>query len=149
MKCIIFDLDGTLCDDTHRAHHMHAGDWDTYFARCIDDPPFEGVMFVARAVAGHCRVVFITGRSESVKKETCDWLDAQGFRSYALYMRPVGDFRANSVIKLEALASVRAAGYVPLLVFEDQPQTCKMWRSAGVPVAQVGGKVDFVEHTRT
>ena len=64
-------------------------------------------------------------------------------------MRGAKDFRPNSVLKLEALASLRERGYIPLLVFEDQPKVCEEWRKAGVPVAQVGGKVDFIEHVRT
>lgn len=148
-RCFIFDLDGTLADDSHRAHHMHAGDWDTYFARCVDDPPITGVVECAIALHAHgFAIVAISGRSESVRAETEAWLMKHVCLFERVYLRPIGDFRKNSEVKLEALADLRTAGYEPLMVFDDQPQVCAMWQSAGLQCAQVKGIVDFEEKTR-
>jgi phosphoglycolate phosphatase-like HAD superfamily hydrolase len=41
MKTVIFDLDGTLCDISHRLHFIENGnkDWDGFYAACPDDVP--------------------------------------------------------------------------------------------------------------
>jgi hypothetical protein len=40
----VFDLDGTLADCTHRRHLADAGDWDGFFAACVDDVPIAPVI---------------------------------------------------------------------------------------------------------
>lgn len=145
--CFIFDMDGTLADDGHRHEHMKAGDWDTYFARCVDDPLIEHVAVIASSLSIRgFPMIIVTGRSESVREETIHWLQKHSLFFEKLYMRKKGDVRNNSVMKLEALAELRASGYEPLMAFDDQPATCKMWRDAGVPCAQVKGAEDFIEY---
>lgn len=145
-RCFIFDLDDTLADNAHRMEHLRQGDWDTYFSLCPHDPLIEHVAEVAKALNSFgYAIVIITGRNDSVKKETEDWLKQHGLLVEKLYMRKKGDFRSNSVMKLEALAELRNAGYEPLMVFDDQPTSCKMWREAGVPCAQVKGNEHYEE----
>lgn len=148
-ECFIFDLDGTLADDSHRAHHIPRGEWDEYFSKCPADRPIKEICILARLLSLHYPVFIISGRSESVQSETLDWLKKHEVPFTALTLRKRNDLRPNSQLKAEALATLRSAGYRPLLVFEDQPKVCEEWRKAGVPVAQVGGKIDFVEYTRT
>lgn len=146
MKCYIFDLDGTLADDSHRVPHMARGDWETYFSLCEHDPVIEHVADLMRSVDYPCFIV--TGRSESVEEETKRWLHAHRLSCVGLYMRKKGDFRKNSEFKLGVLDELRATGWEPVMAFDDQPDTCKMWRDAGVPCAQVKGADDFVEYKR-
>lgn len=146
-KCFIFDLDGTLADDSHRQHHMENGDWSQYFALCHADPLIAHIAECANALhAFGYRIVVISGRNEEVRAETLKWLEKNLKCAVDhVYLRRKGDFRANSTVKLEALAELRALGYEPLMVFDDQPQVCSMWRAAGVPCAQVKGAEDFQE----
>ena len=84
MKCFIFDLDGTLADDSHRAHFIASGtkDWDAYYAACPDDKPIEHTIQLAHDLhARGYKIVIITGRSETVRRETEDWLIRHGFPS--------------------------------------------------------------------
>jgi phosphoglycolate phosphatase-like HAD superfamily hydrolase len=41
MKTVIFDLDGTLADLTHRLHYVKNGNrnWDKFFEECDKDLP--------------------------------------------------------------------------------------------------------------
>lgn len=145
--CFIFDMDGTLADDGHRHEHMRNGDWDTYFSLCGEDPVIEHVAAIARALhAAGFTLIAITGRSDSVRAETVSWLERHSIPVARVYTRKKGDVRNNSVMKLEALAELRASGLEPLMAFDDQPATCKMWRDAGVPCAQVKGAEDFIEY---
>jgi phosphoglycolate phosphatase-like HAD superfamily hydrolase len=149
-KCFIFDFDDTLADNTHRMPLLRSGNWDLYYAACRHDPVIRHVAEVANALhAFGYAIVIISGRSESTRADTDEWLE-RGLECFIekLYLRPEGDFRPNSIVKLEALARLRAEGYEPLMAFDDQPQTCEMWRSAGVPCAQVKSEKDFVEYTQ-
>jgi phosphoglycolate phosphatase-like HAD superfamily hydrolase len=146
--CFIFDLDDTLADNTHRMHLMRAGQWEEYFAQCPADPLIAHVAECANALhAFGYAIIVISGRSESVRKETEAWLEKH-LKCFVerTYLRPRGDFRKNSEVKLEALADLRAAGFAPLMAFDDQPETCAMWRLAGVPCAQVRGSEEFEEY---
>jgi phosphoglycolate phosphatase-like HAD superfamily hydrolase len=145
MKCFIFDLDGTLADDSHRWHYVErTGDWDAYYAACSADGPIEHVLAVARALE---RVGFaiciVTGRSETIRDQTVAWLIAQDVLFNELIMRKNGDRRKNSELKVAALHDLRAKGYEPLMVFEDLPAAVAAWRAAGLPCAQVADPKDW------
>ena len=145
MKCYIFDLDGTLADDSHRWHHVQrSGDWDSYYAAASADKPIHHVIEIAKAlhVAGYS-IVIITGRSESIRRETEDWLLQHGILFDELIMRKRTDRRKNSELKLEALEDLVLRGYLPLMVFEDLSAAVKVYREAGVPCAQVADPEDW------
>ena len=139
MKCYIFDLDGTLADDSHRWHHVQrSGDWDSYYAQCPFDKPIQHVVEIAKALhAAKFEIIIVTGRSESIRAETEQWLLQHGVLFRELIMRKRTDRRRNSELKLEALEQLRQRGYLPLMVFEDLPAAAARYRSAGVPCAQV------------
>ncbi len=149
-RCFIFDLDDTLADNSHRMHLLASGNWDLYYAQCKHDPVISHIAELANALhAFGYRIVIISGRCESTRADTEEWLK----RSLAchverLYLRPLNDRRPNATVKLEALAELRAAGYEPVMAFDDQPATCAMWRAAGVPCAQVKGTEEFQEYMR-
>ena len=139
MKCYIFDLDGTLADDSHRWHHVtKSGDWEAYYAAATEDKPIWHVIEVAKALhAAKFEIIIITGRSESIRAETEQWLLQHGILFRELIMRKRTDRRRNSELKLEALEELRLKGYLPLMVFEDLPAAVATYRRAGVPCAQV------------
>ena len=139
VKCYIFDLDGTLADDSHRWHHIaRTGDWEKYYSECPHDKPIQHVIEVARALhAAGFSIIIVTGRSESIRRETEEWLLQHGVLYTELIMRKKTDRRRNSELKLEALEDLVLRGYLPLMVFEDLPAAVTTYRRAGVPCAQV------------
>ena len=139
MKCYLFDLDGTLCDLTHRLHHIQKEpkDWDAFFDACGDDPPIEHVVGLCRTLmVTTANIVFVSGRSERVREATSLWLNERGLFG-SLYMRKDDDHRPDYIIKKELLAQIRADGYEPIMAFDDRDQVVKMWRENGIPCAQV------------
>jgi phosphoglycolate phosphatase-like HAD superfamily hydrolase len=139
VKCFIFDLDGTLADDSHRWHHVQrSGDWDSYYAAAVQDKAIDHVLKVALALqsSGYA-IAIVTGRSESIRQETEDWLLRHGILFRELIMRKLTDRRRNSELKLSALEELRQRGYDVLMVFEDLPAAVATYRAAGVPCAQV------------
>lgn len=138
MKCYLFDLDGTLCDLSHRLPLIKCEkpDWDAFFDACHADTPIMHVVDLCRTLTAGSPIVFVSGRAERSYEATRTWLIKQ--RLYGpIYMRQDGDHRPDHVIKLELLARVRKDGYEPVLAFEDRDSVVRMWRAAGIPCAQV------------
>ena len=55
---VVFDLDGTLSDPTHREHFVRRPvgqkDWDSFFAEQINDPPKAAMVeLISRLHATH------------------------------------------------------------------------------------------------
>ena len=76
----VFDLDNTLADTAHRQRFLERRprDWDAFFAAAPDDPPIpEGIALVLES-AKECEIVYLTGRPERCRRDTLDWLAAQG-----------------------------------------------------------------------
>ena len=143
---VIVDLDGTLCDITHRLHHIKGEkkDWDTFFAACLYDKPIPRIIRLVQALHAYQGggIIFCTGRSDAVEGETKQWLwevglhDAGGLLG-RLYMRKAGDHRPDHEVKLEMLAKMREDGYNPVMAIEDRTQVVKMWRAQGLTCLQV------------
>ncbi|WP_227254813.1 c-type cytochrome [Frigoriglobus tundricola] len=52
-KAVIFDIDGTLADLTHRLHHIRNGshNWDGFFPACGNDSVIEPIRDLAVLIA--------------------------------------------------------------------------------------------------
>lgn len=89
MKTVIFDLDGTLCDISHRLHFIENGnkDWDGFYAACPDDVPKPAIIELNGMChdAGH-KIIISSGRSENVRTETYNWLTFHGVYFDQLHM---------------------------------------------------------------
>lgn len=146
-KCWIFDIDGTLANSDHRQHLVRQTprDWDEFFARVKDDAPIPHVCDLAGHLLdygdslGGYEVVFMTGRPEKCRGDTLLWLSRYGLDVAAsrLYMRPDGDYRDDTEVKLILLQELRRDGFEPVMVFDDRNKVVAAWRAAGVPCAQV------------
>ena len=93
-KIIICDLDGTITNLQHRLHFIKNpdgskksykdSDWDSFHKACVDDEPYRDVIEILRnlydagrraGIEGSEReIYFFSGRNESVRNETIEWL---------------------------------------------------------------------------
>lgn len=118
-KAFVFDIDGTLADNSHRLHYIQGEkkDWDSFYAASSEDKPIEAVTELARFLDNggpllnldsDYAVVFCTGRPESTRRATGSWLSlyCQIF-PMAMYMRKDGDHRPDYVVKEEMIAQMR------------------------------------------
>jgi phosphoglycolate phosphatase-like HAD superfamily hydrolase len=141
IPCYIFDIDGTLADNSHRAHHLLKApkDWDAYHALAHLDTVFTHIKKMMAHLKNHAKVVFCTGRHDGQRGLTEEWIftNCGMFAQEVLYMRKEGDHRPDHVIKLELLAQIRTDGYEPIMVFDDRNSVVQMWRDNGIPCAQV------------
>lgn len=164
---IVFDIDGTLADATHRIHFIKdmahwtspegklpRPNWEAFLAsdQIARDSAIPQTWKVLRSLlADGNRIVFITGRPERERETTYNWLTdlscpirapavlEMDFRSQwpVIFMRKDGDRRASSAVKLEGLQAAHAEGYRPKLVFEDRADDTAMWRRNGLLCCQV------------
>jgi predicted kinase len=138
--CIIFDIDGTLADLTHRRHLVTGNkkNWPEFFARVGDDLPMEQTIWLNSLITLYSGLpVFLaSGRSEKERVDTETWLTKYEVCYNHLYMRPANDFRKDTIIKEEILAQIRSEGYEPWLIFDDRECVTEMWRKNGLFVLQ-------------
>ena len=149
--CAIFDIDGTLANNEHRAKHLDHGNydgnskerWAKFFAGIPLDTPIKPVIGVlVRLAATGTRIVLATGRSETNRAATVDWLSRHEVPYDALYMRPSDCYRPDNIVKSEMLDTILADGWKPWIVFDDRQSVVDMWRERGLVCCQVA-KGDF------
>lgn len=151
-KAILVDLDGTLALMNGRK----AYDWDRVLEDDVNIPIAELVerykfSYTDRGDDAH--VIFMSGRDEVCRADTLLWLErdaelileADTFddpderldRNVELFMRPEGDNRRDSVVKLELFNEHVRHIYDVQFVLDDRDQVVEMWRSLGLTCLQV------------
>ena len=137
---IIFDVDGTLMDISHRKKFVESKpkDWDSFREQTPNDTPFTEIFAVAIALqkAGH-RIIISSGRNRSQRGITLKQLMGNGLVFEKIYMRSDTDYRSDVIVKREMLDKMRANGYDPKMVFDDRDAVVQMWRDAGLKAVQV------------
>lgn len=135
---VIFDLDGTLADHSHRLHFVQnkPKDWMSFYNACSDDKLNEHVYELYRR-CNPAEVVICSGRPDSHWTQTREWLVDHGIAFNALMMRKEHDYRPDVVIKLEMLTHIRNSRMNPVFAVDDRPDVVRMWRQNGVSCFQV------------
>ena len=158
MECVIFDIDGTLSNLTHRKHYVtgEKRDYAAFFDAMYDDLPNYDICMLAEIVAtykllqnneidtgafGPPFAIFIcTGRPDFHREQTEKWLKENVPNLYqaseAILMRKAGDYTADDIIKKQMLDGIRGQGFEPKLVVDDRQRVVDMWRREGVTCLQ-------------
>jgi phosphoglycolate phosphatase-like HAD superfamily hydrolase len=134
------DIDGTLSDTRHRLHHLRTPrrDWEAFFAAAAADGVHpEGVAVVAELRARGLEIVYLTGRPERLREMTRAWLLRHGFPDVRLLMRPDGDRRAATAVKIAALRDLARDREIALLVDDDPRVLASVAALRPAVVAQV------------
>jgi phosphoglycolate phosphatase-like HAD superfamily hydrolase len=133
----VFDLDGTLADTAHRQRFLERKprDWDAFFAAASQDPPLAEGIALARKSAQECEVVYLTGRPERCRRDTVDWLAAQGLPDGRIWMRRNDDRRPARHTKLEILRRLARNRDIRVLVDDDE-LVCEDAERAGFRVVR-------------
>jgi predicted kinase len=132
-KAVIFDLDGTLADISHR---------NPYDASQADKDPaiFQVAELCQYYYYDDYRILFVSGRLEKDREPTISfirtkvlWPDA----AYHLYMRKDGDQRRDVEVKSEIFETKIRDQYDIHAVFDDRNQVVNLWRQLGFKTFQV------------
>ena len=146
VKYVVVDLDGTVADCTHRLHFINGEtkDWKGFYEACKDDKPIMSIIDMVRALnERYYNVIFLTGRSELARNVTQEWLQVNNLWHYDdLIMRPLKDYRQDSVVKLEMLnnyirTNLNNDKEAISFILEDRATVVKSFRDAGFKVLQV------------
>ena len=135
---IIFDLDGTLSIVGDRLKYLRCEpkDWDSFYEACGEDAVNEPVAKLYRQLWQHNHLKIVTGRRESTRGETIDWLRRHfmGIGDNDLHMRADGDYRHDLSVKPELVADF--VGEIEM-IFEDRDSMVTKWRGMGITCLQV------------
>lgn len=128
----VLDIDGVLADVRHRLHHLASRpkDWDAFFAAADDDEPLPDGLELAAAVRERTPLVLLSGRPEWLRDATDRWLARHGVGHDGLELRPAGDRRPATVVKVARLRAIARANPVALVV-DDDPEVVEAIARAG------------------
>lgn len=127
---VIIDIDGTA------ALRVARGPYD--FDKVSTDEPNAAVKITANALRRHgVTIVYCSGRPESVRADTADWLKAHGFPDGPLFMRDTHDNRRDDVVKYELFDRHIRTFFHVLFVLDDCNSVVRMWRTIGLECFQV------------
>ncbi len=124
-------------------------DWKAFFEACDQDIPIEPIVgiwssYEVRIACYPDTIKIWTGRCESVRTKTVDWLNAHLFChgedcwDSMLKMRPIGNHTPDDQLKERWLDEYLTKGGKPIeLVYEDRSNVVKMWRRRGITCLQV------------
>jgi hypothetical protein len=134
--------------------------WPAFYEACDLDTPIKETLELLETLTTHdeyeqlplCEVQIWSGRCESVRKKTEEWLDKNllCFESHQLKMRPIGDNTPDDVLKERWLDEYLASMWPKLpqpneaegkvfyrkdaidFVFDSHPKSIAMWRRRGI-----------------
>jgi hypothetical protein len=148
---VIADLDGTIALIDHRRHWLDAERhlemtsderWRKFFAESVNDQPNWPVIYTLQALqrAGYYIHVF-SGRSDEVREQTIDWIEAFNVPYHHLRMRVAGDFTPDEELKRQWIEEYKPEHI--LCVFDDRPKVIRMWKGLGLFVFNCGDGEEF------
>ena len=138
-RVVIFDLDGVLSDAASRQHYLEGPwrDWDAFFESCGEDPLIEEVARLLGLLDLSLTIVLLTARPAWVRPQTLAWLHRYRLRWDLLVMRDHGDYGVAREFKRRSVRELRAAGFDPVLSFEDDRRNVAMFHEEGVPTVYI------------
>jgi FMN phosphatase YigB (HAD superfamily) len=144
---VVFDLDGTLADCSHRLQYAQSKQWDEFHSRCNEDDVIIHVADLLVSLAATADIVILTGRPEKYRAATQKWLEESTIALFCddLIMRPDDDWSSDGEMKIKALEKKFGSKEEVLnnvwLVLDDRDSVVEALRNYGLTVLQpaVGG----------
>lgn len=146
-KEVICDVDGTLADLTHRLHYVKVSegekkDWKAFFGALNGDGPRQEVIDEVNELAKTHDIIIVSGRPDSYKQETINWLNRYGVSFKTIIMRRSDDKRPDDEVKQDILDGYFDKSKIELVI-DDRPRVIRMWETNGLKVKDVGQGVEF------
>jgi hypothetical protein len=104
-KVSVWDLDGTLADDSHRLHLLPSEgsnepkDYEEYHSLLHRDPVIENTKFALDLLALETEIIYLTSRPSNHRFSTARWMREKGLPEGHLVMRPEGSRRPSPEFK--------------------------------------------------
>ena len=143
MDIVIMDLDGVLCDNSHRAHLVPPADqqhrneaWQPFVAECANDAPIAAGVAMLRMVSRDYPVVVVTSRQEIFYHETYAWCRKHLPKVPETIFRRADDHSSPADYKRSVLERLRRYGHTIAFAIDDDPAIVAMYNAEGVPTFQ-------------
>lgn len=138
-KVIVCDIDGTVANIVHRRQYVATKpkNWRAFNAGMAQDTVYADIQWMVTNLSMYSNLVFCSGRGEEQRAVTEQWLADNKFTYEGLYMRAKGDYRQDSIVKVELLKQIREKHGEPFLWIDDRQQVVDAIRAEGVRVVQV------------
>ena len=130
-KAVIVDIDGTLAHMNGRS----AFAWDRVGEDDVDNEVRD---VIAGLKASGYKVIVMSGRDGVCRDITVEWMQEMAIQYDEFFIRTAGDMRNDGIIKSELFWKNVADRYNVKMVIDDRPQVCRVWRSMGLKVMQLG-----------
>lgn len=127
----IVDIDGTLARHTDRSPY----DYTRVGEDELIDPTADIVFALSES---GFRMILFSGRDDSCRADTVEWLDRNNVAFDELYMRRTGDKRKDNVVKLEMFNTHARSRFNVVGVIDDRLRVVRMWHQLGLTVFRVG-----------
>ena len=135
-NAMLADLDGTLCDISHRIHLYHAKRYDDFHSLLVNDPVNQNVVnMLWGCISGGIEPIFLTARPERFRALTTEWLRknvGDHMAKKPLFMKLDDDARDDDVVKQNIFVNKIQPNYNVVLAIEDRAHVVEMWRSLGL-----------------
>lgn len=141
-QAIIVDIDGTIANIEHRTHFVRGPDkknWKDFFANMDKDTPNEWCKDLINRYKEDHLIVLCSGRPDSYREVTEQWLKKHNIFFDELYMRPRDDQRADSIIKEIILDFELSPRYNITMWIDDRKQVIDKIRERGIFVLDCAG----------
>ena len=141
-ECYVFDLDGTLFDNTPREHLVpddpsRTENWTEWNRACHLDLPIKYVVDIAKALGETgVEVRYVTSRCEDGLPETIEALMVAGLPVGHVHMRKIGDNRCHTLVKLDEFNEISKT-YNIIAAFEDQQDVVDVLTDTGYNMIKV------------
>lgn len=135
---VIIDLDGTLCNNAHRQGYVGKvpKDWKRFYNGIHRDKLNEWCDMIIDGLNYQVKILLVTGRPETFKKQTIAWLNKYLINYDMLYMRGEGDFREDCITKEEIYLKLIKPRFKVLFCIDDRARVVAMWRKNGLVCLQ-------------
>jgi len=123
---VICDLDGTLCETSHRS---------PYDANICDK---DGLNEAVANIIKDKKVIFVSGRFEKFKPQTLKFMKKYNIKCDNLFMRKDGDMRNDYIVKNEIFENEIKNKYYVEWVVDDRLRVCRFWYNLGLSLFRFG-----------
>lgn len=143
MPIILMDLDGVICDNSHRAHlappeserHINKA-WHKFVAACVDDTPIPAGVMMFKALNQLYPITIITSRQQQFATPTIRWFEQCVGSNGNMLFRPDDMTLPPAEYKRWRLKNLIRNGYEIAFAVDDDPAVVAMYQDEGVPTYQ-------------